>query len=97
MKKYRKKQEVVVWIWTGDKSIIDEINNVIKSYEGFGTLEVSIALNDEKILCLSHTRGFGTGTQYIRFGEYVIYDSSNEDMPLSTTNDKLLDENYVEL
>ena len=82
MKKYRRKQEVVVWIWTGDKSVIDELNEVMKSHEGYGTLSVSLT-DDGKILCLSHTRGGGTGTQYIRFGEYFIYDDSNEDMPLN--------------
>jgi hypothetical protein len=96
MKKYRRKEEVVVWIWTGDKSVIDEINEVIKSYEGYGTLSVGVT-DDGKILCLSHTRGGGTGTQYIRFGEYVIYDAGCEDMPLNATNADLIKKNYIAL
>lgn len=96
MKKYRRKEEVIVWIWTGDLSIIDELNEVIKSHKGYGTLSVSLT-DDKKILCLSHTRGDGTGTQYIRFDEYIIYDSTDEDMPLTATNDNLIKENYIEI
>lgn len=96
MKKYRRKEEVLVWQWTGDKSIIDELNEVVKSHKGYGTLSVCLT-DDKKILCLSHTRGGGTGTQYIRFGEYIIYDTNNEDMPLDTINADFITENYTEL
>ena len=96
MKKYRRKEEVLVWQWDGDKSIVDELNEVIKLHRGYGTLEVGLTDNGN-ILFLSHTRGNGTGSQFIRFGEYIIYDPINEDMPLSATNDDLISKNYVEL
>jgi hypothetical protein len=98
MKKFRRKEVVLAWKWTGDKSIIDNINETLKSYEGKFKAGVC---DDENIIYASHTRGEGMdiliSTDYVRKGEYIVFDVNNEDRPFGQYSEEWLNKTYEEL
>lgn len=98
MKKFRRKEVVLAWKWIGDKSIIDNINETLKSYDGMFKVGLT---NDENILYASDTRGEGmytrTSTDYVRKGEYIVFDVNNEDKPFGQYSEEWLNKTYEEL
>ena len=101
MKKYRRKEVVLAWKWMGDKSIIDNINKTLESYNGRFKVGVS---TDENILYASDTReddiinsSILITTDYVRIGEYIVFDVNNEDRPLGQYSEEWLNKTYEEL
>ena len=94
MKKYRKIHEVLVWQWTGDTSIVDEINEVLKPYNGQDNGVLKVELQEE---CLLTTWSLGGGTtrEVVRLNEYVVFDLNDEFYPLSGYNKNWLDKKYT--
>ena len=94
MKKYIRKDEVLVVKWTGEESVIKDIGEHLKSFSNYNfKLKCS---NDNDVLCLSHNDGYGTSTNYCRIGEYVVIDLLRESKFFSC-NEEILNKYYVEL
>jgi hypothetical protein len=95
MKEYRRKEVVLAWKWTGDKSIIDNINKTLESYNGKFKVGVS---TDENILYASHKRDDEscslTSTDFVRLGEYIVFDVNNEDRPFGRYSEEWLNKTY---
>ncbi len=99
MKRFRKKQEIYVAQWTGDKSIVKDIKSVIKEYNEEMNEEYFKVVIDDDILCLSYGSyrdGGGVLSSFLQIGEYVVFDY-NEDHPFFGIDEKYLKEIYVEL
>lgn len=98
MKEYRRKEVVLAWKWTGDKSIIDNINDTLKSYNDRFKVGVS---SDENILYASSKSEDEmdtiTCTDFVRIGEYIVFDVNNEDRPLGQYSEEWLNKTYEEL
>lgn len=97
MEKYKRTEEVAVYQWLGDKALIDEINEMLKpfNYSDF-VLEVGIS-TDENILYTSVQKGEFTSNDYVRFGQYIIFDINNEDRPLVCYDEERLNEKYTKI
>lgn len=96
-KKYRKKEDVLVWKWEGDYSLIKEIGEVLKEYKH---LKVGVS-SDPTCLYASTTQSDEhdefTSTDFIRVGEYVVFDINNELRPIACYNEEWLNKKYVEM
>jgi formylmethanofuran dehydrogenase subunit A len=101
MKKYRKKNEILVWQWTGDKSIIAEMNEALKSfndkYQGEKLSASMTTSNPDDVLGLSHQRGSLTSNEFVDIGEYIIFDINDNERPLGCYNEKWLNNKFVPL
>jgi len=97
MKVYRKKEDVLVWKWEGDYALITEIMEALKEHDN---LKVGIT-DDPKILYASTTENAGydefTSTDFIRVGEYVVFDINNEIRPIACYTEKWLNETYIKM
>jgi peroxiredoxin len=93
MEKYRKKQEILVYKWTGDISIIDEINTMLKTTEYDG---LKVELSNKDILCISYESYPFTTKDFASIGEYIVFDT-DDIRPLSTYNEERFNENFVEI
>jgi hypothetical protein len=98
MEKYRRKEEVLVWQWTGDESVIAEIKQTIEPYGDRFKVGLSTDVN---ILAVSTKRNEGydifTSTDYVRKGEYVVLDFSNEVNPFGQYNEEWLNKKYTKI
>lgn len=97
MKKYRRKNEVLVWKWTGDKSIISEIH---ESVAPFVTEHVDFSVGiskDKKTLTLSHKCGYSTSNEFVSIGEVIIFDINDDERPFGCYSESYLNKKFVEL
>jgi hypothetical protein len=98
MKKYRRKETVLVWQWTGDKSIVDEINESMDSYNVKIHPDCNLKAGiDNDVVYLSHKRGTHTSSSFVYLNDYIVFDPNDEDLPLACYNESWLNKNYVEL
>ena len=100
MKKYRKKQEVLVWKWMGDsgacgQSVVDKINKDLSRFNKNDEKFEAVVNGD--ILTLSHKIGGHTSNYFLRIGEYAVLDINQEIMPLMGCSKEYLNNNYVRL
>jgi hypothetical protein len=97
MEKYRYKNDILVFKWVGDKSLILEIEEVIKPYT---SLKVGIS-TDENILYVSDSYkeydNIFTSTDYVRIGEFVVFDLNNKEKQLCCCNEEWLNKKYIKL
>lgn len=97
MKKYRSKNEVLVWKWTGDKSIVSEINEVLEQYKT-DHVEFSIVLSDDgQYLTLFTKHGYSVGHEFVFLGHYVIFNLDDNERPLGCYTGEWLNKHFVEL
>jgi len=99
MKRYRRKEEVFVWQWTGDKSIIPEIGKMLERYRGL--LSIGISSSDPNIMYIKQDIGNQVGStwgnEFIRLGDYIVFDINNFETPLRCYDEKYLNKQYVEV
>lgn len=97
MKKYRSKNEILVWKWTGDKSIVAEINEEMKKYNN-DHVEYGVSLSDDKqYLSLYRKHGYSTGTDYVYKGQYVIFNIDDNERPFGCYTGEWLNKHFVKL
>ena len=96
MIKYRKRKEVLVYHWTGNISIINEINNMLQKTEYKDILKVELTTTKD-ILCISFKMEPFTTNDFVKVGEYIVFDTDNEIRPLSNYNEERFHENFIEL
>ena len=94
MEKYRKKQEILVYKWTGDISIIDEVNTMLQNTEYNG---LKLELSNKDILCISFESYPFTVKDFVSIGEYIVFDTDNDIRPLSNYSESFFHENFIEL
>lgn len=95
MKKYRKIQEVLVWKWTGDNSLIDEMNKDLTSFNKDD--EKFEAILDGETLILSHKTDGLSSNMFVQIGEYVVLDLAEDVIPFTCYDEKWLNKKYIEL
>lgn len=97
MKKYRSKNEILVWQWTGDKSIVTEIKDVLKEHNN-DHVEFDVALSeDEQILEISTKHGYSTGNEFVYKGQYIIFNIDDYERPFGCYNGEWLNKKFVEI
>jgi len=97
MKKYRNKNEVLVFQWTGDVSIIDNINDVLKSYNEKGDCILKVGLNENNVLYAQCKENDMTSNEFMRLNEYVVFDVNDKIYPLRGYSEENLNKKYIEL
>ena len=96
MKKYRKIQEVMVWKWEGDNSLIDEMNKDLIPFNE-DICEKFEVFADGDILILSHKINNSTSNCFVQIGEYVVLDLAKEVVPFNCYDEKWLNKEYIEI
>jgi hypothetical protein len=105
MKKYREKEEVLIFKWTGDESVIEKINKEIcsKLNEERGEQIFSIAkgfeydTDKEKTIFISEKWNKSSFDTLVRLNDYIVYNKQNRDAVLSCCNEDWINKNYVEI
>lgn len=99
MEKYRKKEEVFVWQWTGDKSIISEIGEKLVKYNG--QLGIGVASSDPNILYLKQEMGNQIGqswaNEFVRLSNYIVLDDNNYETPLRSYDEEWFNKNFIKI
>jgi len=98
MKTYKKKNEVLVFYWTGGKSTIDEINEGVKLYNlehnsNLKAIYYSDIMMEIKCLDLSCIVNI---VKKKNKGEYIIFDTTQR-IPLWHYSESFLKDNYIEI
>lgn len=97
MKKYRSKNEVLVWKWTGDKSIVSEINEVLEQYKT-DHVEFSVSLSeDEQYVTISTKHGYSIHNEFVYNGQYIILNIDDVERPFACYTGEWLNKHFVEL
>lgn len=97
MKKYRSKNEILVWKWTGNKSIIKEINELVKP-NNTEHVKFSVSLSDdEKCLILTTKHGISITNEFVYFGQYVIFNIDDNERPFGCYTGEWLNKHFVKL
>ena len=96
MKKYRQIQNVLVWKWDGNNSIVDEMNKDLIPFNK-DICEKFEAFVDGNILILSHKINSTSSNAFVQIGEYAVLDLSKEITPFSCYNEKWLNKEYIEI
>jgi len=98
MKRYRRLEDILVFHWTGDFSIIDEINNAVKSFnkEHQDTLNASKDVdNDDKILIITHNGEYGTMSESVKMNDYIIFDVNEIETSLGAYSEDYLNDHFI--
>jgi folylpolyglutamate synthase/dihydropteroate synthase len=102
MKKYKRKEEVLVFQWTGDKEIVDTINELLSPINKIHEVEFKVKiLEDGEILCLIQKDESRTTSSFLRIGEYMIIDPNeaifSEFLPISRCSEEFIEKYYTEI
>jgi hypothetical protein len=101
MERYRRKEDVLVWEWKGNHSLVDEINNELKSfnakYDDYH-IKVGIAASDNTILYIGITEGNAlSSNSFVRVGEFVVFDIHNQYKPIFCCGEEYLEDTYTRI
>lgn len=97
MKEYRKKEKVFAFKWDGNKSDVDEMNKIAES-NNYSDDYIKMGFTENDTLYITHHYSDGGASHdFVRIGEYVVFDISNFRRRVANYSESFFNEKYVEL
>lgn len=95
MKIYRKKEPIIIWKYTGDISIINEINKIIEDKKDKIDGIYDCYIKDNIIFIVKNLNEFNS-ISYVRIGQYIMF-NLDLDKVLSIVTEDIIDNEYIQL
>jgi len=97
MKTYRRIEDILVFQWTGDFSIIDEINDSVREFNETSKFKVKVrtSFDVDECLVISNCHEYGTLSLVVERNNYIVFDITDKQMPLNSYSEKEFNNNFI--
>ncbi len=95
MKRYRRIDDILVFEWKGDFSIITEINDSLKSFNETSDYEIKVKIDDDGHLIISNCHENGIISLLVDINDYIIFDTTDKLMSLNSYSENELNDKFI--
>jgi len=97
MKKYSRIEDILIFQWKGNFSIVDDINTAVKSFnDSFeNKTKVHASFDADECLVISNCHDYGTLSLIVENNNYVIFDSTDKQTPLNSYSEKEFSNKFI--
>lgn len=97
MKRYRRIEDILVFQWKGDFSIVKEINDAVKSFNETSdySVKVRMSFDDDECLMIYNCHEYGTLGLVVEMNNYIVFDAIETQMPLDSYSEKSFNDKFI--